>query len=278
MINFTQKAQEISHALVRVAVYIRRKDLRQRIESLSFDLIESINKREYEQTILTIDSLSSFLKLGSALYEVETLNSRIIIGELSLLGAGIRQLFGLDKISDPSVLFPSSVSDETESGEEINLPGENTIKSSAYGLANVKLSELNNAAIPIRQSATSPQQSEEIGKVDEELGNSAIVDEAISENVITSVITSEKDELNKLDTGMVSIGNTIRQNAILDKIRAMSQKDATGYITGCRMKDLMATFSSVSERTLRYDLQKLVGRGSVERMGNGGPSSVYVIK
>ena len=41
------------------------------------------------------------------------------------------------------------------------------------------------------------------------------------------------------------------------------------------MKEIAALFPEVSERTLRYDLQKLCEYGVVERMGNGGPSSYY---
>lgn len=43
------------------------------------------------------------------------------------------------------------------------------------------------------------------------------------------------------------------------------------------MKDLIAAFPDVSERTLRYDLKKLCERQIVERIGNG-PASYYVLK
>ncbi len=43
----------------------------------------------------------------------------------------------------------------------------------------------------------------------------------------------------------------------------------------CRMKDLLDKFSSTSERTLRYDLQSLVERGVIERVGEGGPGTFY---
>lgn len=267
MINFTQKAQELSHALVRIAVYIRRRELRARIEGLSFDLVDLIHKQDYEQAVLTIESLSGFLKLGSALYEIETINSRIILGELSLLNASIRQFFGLDKISDVSVLFSSSVRSDADSakGDAMSY-GDMDNDYANYELANVKLSELNNAAIGMRQSA-----------IKEESSNAATNDAAADSNSIAAN-SADSHKFDKADIGTVIIGSTIRQNEILDKIKAMSEKDSSGYMTGCRMKDLMASFPDVSERTLRYDLQKLIGRGLVERMGNGGPSSVYVIK
>ena len=57
-----------------------------------------------------------------------------------------------------------------------------------------------------------------------------------------------------------------RQNMIAGKIRE------SGNLA---MRDLIALFSQVSERTLRYDLQKLCERGVIQRIGNGGPGSYY---
>lgn len=69
----------------------------------------------------------------------------------------------------------------------------------------------------------------------------------------------------KNDDGLES---TIRQSAILEKIR---------QIPNCQLRDLMSSFDEVSERTLRYDLQKLFNQGLLERIG-AGPSTCYVIK
>lgn len=69
---------------------------------------------------------------------------------------------------------------------------------------------------------------------------------------------SEKDGLD----------SEIRQSMILEKIR---------QLPNCQLKDLTSSFTDVSERTLRYDLQKLFGHGLVGRMG-AGPSTCYVIK
>lgn len=58
-----------------------------------------------------------------------------------------------------------------------------------------------------------------------------------------------------------------RQSAILGFIRQLPN--------GCRMKDLIRGFSSVSERTLRNDLQILIGERAIERIGNQGPNSYF---
>ncbi len=57
-----------------------------------------------------------------------------------------------------------------------------------------------------------------------------------------------------------------RQTAILSKIQELGN---------CRLKDLIEYLPNVSERTIRYDLQKLTDSGVIERVGGGGPFSFY---
>jgi DeoR/GlpR family transcriptional regulator of sugar metabolism len=44
---------------------------------------------------------------------------------------------------------------------------------------------------------------------------------------------------------------------------------------GCRLKELQNALPDVSERTLRYDLQRLIESGKIERLGSGGPATFY---
>jgi DNA-binding transcriptional ArsR family regulator len=60
-----------------------------------------------------------------------------------------------------------------------------------------------------------------------------------------------------------------RKEKILQRIRQSGN---------CRMKDLQEILKDTSERTLRYDLQRLVQEGSVERVGPGGPATYYRIR
>jgi hypothetical protein len=64
----------------------------------------------------------------------------------------------------------------------------------------------------------------------------------------------------------ISARARIRQSAILDRIRQSGN---------CRMNELRQSFSDVSERTLRYDLEQLVAAGLVERIGQSGPATSY---
>ena len=44
------------------------------------------------------------------------------------------------------------------------------------------------------------------------------------------------------------------------------------------MKEIEEALPDSSERTLRYDIQDLVSRGLVERVGAGGPSIYYRLR
>ncbi len=60
--------------------------------------------------------------------------------------------------------------------------------------------------------------------------------------------------------------SVIRQSAILERIRQSGN---------CRLKEIQDILPNTSERTIRYDLQTLLERGLIERIGNAGPSVFY---
>ncbi|MEK7093877.1 MAG: hypothetical protein AAB903_00880 [Patescibacteria group bacterium] len=63
-----------------------------------------------------------------------------------------------------------------------------------------------------------------------------------------------------------------RQSAIIEFVK---EKSVSGNGDGvCRMKEIQDKFPFVSERTLRYDLQKMIEQRILERVG-GGPMSAY---
>ena len=78
-----------------------------------------------------------------------------------------------------------------------------------------------------------------------------------------NVVDEEKEEIDD--------NSAIRQSAILDKIR----QSGNGKVFS---KDIFAAFPDISQRTLRYDLQKLCRQGSIVRLGEGGPNTAYQLR
>lgn len=197
-----QKAQEISYSLIRIAAYIRRQELRQRIEKLAFQLLEDVAREEFEAALRTSAALESMISIGKAIYEVEQTNAKVIIGELNSLNAAMRQIAGLEELPHLENVF--------------------------------------------------------------------------SKEMTVSTISHSRREVNDIvgNNNQVSvngISTAIRQSAILEKIRQSSNKQA-------QLRDILAAFPEVSERTMRYDLQKLCAQGLLERVGTGGPGSYYLLK
>jgi hypothetical protein len=73
-----------------------------------------------------------------------------------------------------------------------------------------------------------------------------------------------------------NLKSAIRQSAIFERIRQCG--NLPDGKAGCRLKEMQELLPEVSERTLRYDLQDLVGRGLIERVGSGGPATYYRAK
>ncbi len=177
------KARELAYSILRSAVYVRRSDLRSKLERWSLELLEDVSFGDFEKSLKTIKVLKSFINFSQLIFEIEPINAGLIIKELSTVDSEIRQTYGLDKLPDLSTIFSESDENDNENG----------------------------------------------------------------------------------------VKPLIRQSAIIEKIR---QKDGEG----CQLKDLTSSFPEVSERTLRYDLQKLINQNLIARVGDSGPGTTYFVK
>jgi len=141
---------------------------------------------------------------------------------------------------------------------------------------------------------------DEINKI-ETFGNSEIksakeVDKGISETTNIKITSSQINAGKSLSENPASIENpainnsafqirqrainpkpanddnsAIRQSAIIEKIRQSGD-------SLLQLRDVVAAFPNYSERTLRYDIQRLCGQGVIERVGSGGPGTRYRIR
>ena len=177
-------------SLIRIAAYIKRRDLRESLERLSIELVECVNKSEFIEATRILKTIEEIIKIGGMIAEIEPVNASIISEKIGFINKQITSIAGLQEFGNWSDI---RIADSAE---------------------------------------------EEIGAEKEENGNSAM-----------------------------------RQSAIVDKIR--QYQSGTERAT---LKEIMAALPSVSERTVRYDLQKLCAKGVIERVGQGGPSTHYVIK
>lgn len=242
-----EKSREISYALIRVAFYVKRMELRDRLESLSFELLDNAARVSVENNnsniisaLSTIASLDILIRLAHSIYEVEPVNATILVRELNNLNSAIRQFGKTDEqLPNLESLF-SRDSANNSVAAAINFSGK--FNSDENLVSGGNDNNMDAYKTEVAESATS---------------NSVTANTAVAE----SKISQENNQ---------ALNIALRQASIVDKI-----KFANG--AGKRLKDILAEFTDVSERTIRYDLQKLCERGVIERVGNGGPATFYRI-
>src|SRR3990167_3943545 len=100
------------------------------------------------------------------------------------------------------------------------------------------------------------------GQAEEAARHAPKVDSVMPTNSVTN---PAKPETRQNGNGNGNGNGEARAAAIYTKVQ----------LGNVAIKDLLAEFSGVSERTLRYDLQRLVEQGKIERVGSGGPGPYY---
>ncbi len=246
-----EKAREISYALVRVAFYIKRLELRDRIEGLAFKLLDDAAKASVENNnqtttaaLSTIASLDTLVRLAHSIYEIEPVNATIIVRELNNLNSAIRQYGKMDEqLPNLESLFShNSVNNPVAAA--INFGGQFATRENL-----VSPDASSNAANSDFYNNKNP---------DTDVSSAAIAE---SRSFVQSKLAQDNNQ---------SLNIAMRQASIVNKIRSRNG-------SGMRLKDVLAEFQSVSERTIRYDLQGLCEKGVIERVGNGGPATYYRI-
>jgi len=212
-----QKAQEISLALIKVSVYVRRKNFRERIESAAFNLLERVAERSIREAIIVLADIEALVRFGRLLYEIEPVNADIILESTQALNSAIRQI------------------NESELPDIDVAPDIKSILSKPTELENIEIKSI----VPSNYKPIEKRQSLQ--------DNPAI------------------------ESGNGYDNPAIRQSAIYEKVKGFKGKSV-------QLKDITMLFPGVSERTLRYDLQRLCAEGRIERVGQGGPATFYRVR
>lgn len=111
------KSQEISFAIIRISAYVRRFELRKKLENLAFHLIENVYYDNVGLALDTLKTIDGFIDLGSSIYEVEPMNARIIKKEILGLRTAIESGSAKQGI-DISDVFKTNLNLEKETGNK----------------------------------------------------------------------------------------------------------------------------------------------------------------
>ncbi len=241
--NAAKKAYEIAYALFRISTKISESSIKEKIESQAIDLLISVNAEEYGNAAKFIAAIDALVKFAIDLNLMSLSNGEVLLREVSTMHEMIIEFLDKSDEVDVSKFFSKS---KDPVMKDVTSVSSSVIHSRAT-LMPTKITPV------IPSSARNPFSSDE------------------NEILRKAQDDKTKDENNKVQSGnpasTIKSGN--RQIAILDKIRQSGN---------CKLKEIQDILPDCSERTIRYDLEDLIERDLVERVGTGGPAVSYRIR
>ena len=233
---------ELAHALFRVAGSLPSEELKKRIETWGIAFIESTALSNPKSIKSDIHILEQLIILGETVGEIPYNASKVLYYQFEKIKSAIRQY--------EAEIAANSAIDNLFTEPEADHPGAMAsapVAGTDLMGADSKNNELDNA-LPVTLS---------------EFNNRGFVNNDV--NYQKELVKTIDEMPRKYDSG----ASTERRKLIVLKVRQLGN---------AAMKDLIAEFPSVSERTIRYDLQKLCEGLVLVRVGNGGPASFYRLR
>ncbi len=236
----SKKAYEISYALFRMAAVARRPSFADSMESRGLSLLDAAVAEDYEGARITARGIEYLLRFGADVGVLSQANVGIVVRELAVFNSAI-----------------------AESQKSANI------------LPNVELNGVfSKLPLPVAKKVADFQNEiSESGSKDGELPLSSGHNSAVG----CAGFTEEKPTNARGDSeGHNIVKSAMRQSAIFERIR--QNGNLPDGRVGCRLKEIQEFLPETSERTLRYDIQNLIEKGLVERVGSGGPATYYKVK
>lgn len=234
-----KKAYEIAYALFRISGKIGAQPLARYLENHGLSLFDSAIYGNKESAAKESQIIEYYLRLGGDIGLIHQDNVAVLISEIGKLSSIVSEV---PKATGPAPmkLHFSQEPKFTADIQKKEVPAE-VINREIEAIANTEfISAADGSGNNIEQSVQPIRQT------------------------VPPDGRAGKPQLNGIELRQFT-----RHAAIMDKIR---------QLPNCRMKELQEAFPAVSERTLRYDLEKLSERGLIERLGPGGPATFYRVK
>lgn len=236
---FNQRSFEVVWAVFRVAEYVKREKMREVLENKALEYI-------YRKDLESLASLEDVVRLAVNIKEISQINGKVILREIDNLRQAIfdisahqnRTLIEKDPEKAPNV--------ETIFSKPPVLASEfsKILKEVSFFDNNHK----NNPAMPLEKSGKA-----EVEKDKENSQNFEVVENN------PAIANKKSGNVNSVEDKQMAILETIKERVF------------------CRLRDLIALYPEMSERTLRYNIQKLIDKGLIERVGSG-PGSFLKLK
>jgi|GEM_PF-1782457 len=263
--------KDAAFRLLRASLHVRRSELRIRLEYWVFELLESCAVGDRDRIARSLSVASELIAFAEQINELDPISYQELISSLEGIEEKWKDMKELKK-EDISENFP--IRQNTAKEENINtairqkkeilenntaIYGNNSYKKEKEVSSNSTEKEVEKESRGFSHLLSGETFSSEDPR-------SSYLDEAPIISSSETIKNSEREE----DLDNNSPRTIMRQSAILRRVR-----ESGGL--GCRLKELIEEFPQVSERTLRYDLERLINQGHIIRVGQG-PVSTYLSK
>ncbi|MEK7149456.1 MAG: winged helix-turn-helix transcriptional regulator [Patescibacteria group bacterium] len=270
---------EIAWAVFRCAVLVKQDNLKKNLEDGAINLVHKYGhsdlKSDVVKNVFEIEKLISLIRLAEAIGEIKIVNARVLYRELSNLHNAVKKheellvkqasqnpeeaVFIESIFSQPPMAMGEFVDVVRQPALEIRQNQDsNLAKKSKENNSSAKLTTSSSAIVMsgTRQSSSQVVRQNQSSAI-AELNNSAV---SIGRQAIIRQETAQTDEESVQDSW---------QNLIYRKIKEFGKVST---------KEIAAFFPEISERTIRFYLQKLNDSGLIEKTGTSGPGSFYTLK
>ncbi len=285
--NFIKnRSLEIAWAVFRCAALFKQENLKMKTENIAVDLValsHNFQKREEDakEQLNVLSQLEILVKLAEVLEEINIINAQVLFREINNLTWAVQNALSEIKQSlqikpehpDIESIFSSSRQKSKETSAN-KLPEETK-----------EIVEINEEKF-LRQTPLAVDEKDWIDdnyfSGNKETKNSKSVRRPSSGAVAVAAGLDIKTLINKRKSALMENSAAIRQNSdvfpldtadswqsvIFNKIKEVEKISA---------RELIAALPQISERTVRFYLQKLTDSGLIKRIGNPGPGSYYML-
>lgn len=291
---------EIAWAVFRCAVLVKQDNLKKNLEDGAINLVHKYGhsdlKNDVVKNVFEVEKLTSLIRLAEAIGEIKIVNARVLYRELSNLHNAVKKheellIKQVSQNPEETVFIESIFSQPPMAmGEFVDVVRQPVleIRQSASGRTNsAKKSKENNSSAKLTTSSSAIVMSGTRQSSSQAIRQSAAADSAIAELNNSAKVRPQVAEQSPVThprdvTGQSSLRGKQEtaqtdeesvqdswQNLIYRKIKEFGKVST---------KEIAAFFPEISERTIRFYLQKLNDSGLIEKTGTSGPGSFYTLK
>ncbi len=299
---FTQRSFEVVWAVFRVAEHTTRQKIKQGLEDKATDYLLA-------KDLKTLDELEEIIRLSGQIKEINQINTSVLLRETGNLRAAMLDIQDIQKkqlapantpenapkIEEVFSRPPMRVSDLIEIMKKSGFEIKERQTEKTESIEKINLGVKSDEAVNNGPAIKSPAR-EEIDFIKEKQEEIEYKQKESGKAIFEGQLLEKSPEITKSDTLNSPARQELTKESGKSEIKSpASKKDRFDAVIGfkernsiimellnkrslCHIKDLIDSLPNISERTVRYDVQRLVDKGVIERVGTGGPNSFFRIK